>query len=68
MCSGAMIWSKLGRMVYAASNDDLEKTLDKKGCNCSKIVFENSNRAPEVTAGILREESIKVLAGYFGKK
>ncbi len=25
MCSGAMVWTKLGRLVYAASNDDLEK-------------------------------------------
>lgn len=67
MCSGAMVWSKLGRMVYAASNDDLEMTMGKHGSNCSKIVFENSNNAPTVTSGVLREESVAVLKAYFGK-
>lgn len=37
MCSGAMVWTKLGRLVYAASNADLEKILGNNGgCNCSK--------------------------------
>lgn len=67
MCSGAMVWSKLGRMVYAASNDDLEETMGKKGCNCSKITFDEMNRGPEVTTGVLREDSIRVLKAYFGK-
>ena len=31
MCSGAMVWTKLGRLVYAASNDDLEKILGNDG-------------------------------------
>ena len=46
MCSGAMVWTKLGRLVYAASNIDLEKILHKKGSNCSQIVFEHSNWKP----------------------
>ena len=66
MCSGAMVWVKLGRLVYGASNDDLEKILGNEGgCNCSRIVFENSFWKPDVTEGILREESIKVLEEYF---
>ena len=68
MCSGAMVWSKLGKMVYAASNNDLEATMGKTGCNCSKMVFENSNYAPKVISGILKEKSIKVLEHYFGNK
>lgn len=40
MCSGAMVWVKLGRLVYGASNSDLEAILGNEGCNCSKIVFE----------------------------
>ena len=39
MCSGAMVWVKLGRLVYGASNSDLEAILGNEGCNCSKIVF-----------------------------
>ena len=52
MCSGAMVWAKLGRLVYAASNIDLEAILGKKGCNCSQMVFEHSYRKPQVTSGV----------------
>ena len=66
MCSGAMVWTKLGRLVYAAGNEDLEEILGNEGCNCSQIVFDNSFWKPEVTSGILKEESLKILKEYFG--
>lgn len=65
MCSGAMVWSKLSRLVYGASNTDLEEILGNKGCECSAMVFENSFRRPEVTGGVLREESKEILRSYF---
>lgn len=65
MCSGAMVWVKLGRLVYAASNNDLEEILGNEGCNCSRIVFDNSFWKPNVTSGILREESLQILKEYF---
>ena len=65
MCSGAMVWVRLGRLVYGAGNDDLEKILGNEGCSCSRIVFENSFWKPEVTSGVLREEAVEVLTGYF---
>lgn len=68
MCSGAMVWSKLGRLVYAASNIDLEAILNSQGCNCSKIVFDHSCWKPEVTTGVCREEALEVLKSYFGKE
>ena len=67
MCSGAMVWVKLGRLVYAASNMELEKILGNEGCNCSKMVFDNSFWQPQVTAGVLREESLVILKAYFEK-
>ena len=67
MCSGAMVWVKLGRLVYGASNIDLENILVNIGCNCSKIVFDNSFWHPQVSGGILREESLSILKEYFGK-
>ena len=67
MCSGAMVWVKLGRLVYGASNIDLEHILGNEGCNCSKIVFDNSFWQPQVTAGVLREESLVILKAYFEK-
>ena len=67
MCSGAMVWVKLGRLVYAASNMELEKILGNEGCNCSKMVFDNSFWQTQVTAGVLREESLVILNAYFEK-
>lgn len=66
MCSGAMVWVKLGRLVYGASNTDLEHILGNEGCNCSALVFDNSFWHPQVTAGVLRDESLAVLKDYFG--
>ncbi len=66
MCSGAMVWVKLGRLVYGASNIDLENILGNDGCNCSRMVFDNSFWKPQVTEGILRDESLKILREYFG--
>jgi tRNA(Arg) A34 adenosine deaminase TadA len=66
MCSGAMVWVKLGRLVYGASNTELENILGNEGCNCSRIVFDNSFWKPEVTAGVLREQDVEVLKDYFG--
>ena len=67
MCSGAMIWVKLGRLVYGAGNDDLEAILGNEGCNCSKMVFDNSFWQPQVTAGVLREQAAEMLSAYFTK-
>lgn len=66
MCSGALVWVKLGRLVYGASDMDLCEILGAKGSECSKIVFENSPQVQtKITAGVLRDESIKVLKSYF---
>ncbi len=67
MCSGAMVWVKLGRLVYGASNIDLENILGNVGCNCSKMVFDNSFWQPQVTEGVLRNESLIILKEYFSK-
>ena len=67
MCSGAMVWTKLGRLVYAASNIDLEEILGKQGCNCSDIVFQHSFWKPKVTSGVLRDDALNVLRTYFEK-
>lgn len=67
MCSGAMVWMKLGRLVFAAGNNDLEEILGNPGCDCSKMVFDNSFWKPQVTSGIMREESLKILKDYFAQ-
>lgn len=65
MCSGAMVWTRLGRLVYGASDRDLGEILGEPGCHCSAMVFAHSCNKPEVTAGVLREESLPVLRDYF---
>jgi len=65
MCCGAIVWTKLGRLVYGASDIDLCNILGEKGAECCQIVFANSNWKPQVTGGVLREESLKILEGYF---
>ncbi len=65
MCSGAMVWTRLGRLVYGASNNDLSDILNEKGAECSSLVFENSHYAPSVTIGVLKEECVAVLKEYF---
>lgn len=67
MCSGAMVWVKLGRLVYGASNIELEAILGNEGCCCSQMVFDHSFWHPQVTAGVLREESLSILREYFSK-
>lgn len=68
MCSGALVWSRLGRLVYGASDLDLGEILHSKGSECSRIVFEHSHSGPQVTPHILREESLEVLRKYFSRR
>ncbi len=65
MCSGAMVWMKLGTLVYSASDIDLCEILGVKGSECAKTVFENSAHKPIVRNGILRNESLEILSDYF---
>ena len=68
MCSGAMVWTRLGRLVYGASNRQLESLLGQEGSDCSAIVFSNSPHRPEVTAGVLQDACLRVLKDYFGSE
>ena len=65
MCSGALVWVKLGRLVYGAGNMELEHILGNEGCNSSRMVFEQSFWQPKVTEGVLREEALEILEKYF---
>ena len=67
MCCGAMVWTKLGRLVYGASDIDLCAILGEEGSKCCEIVFSHSAHQPQVTGGVLRKESLAVLKGYFTK-
>lgn len=65
MCCGAMVWTKLGRLVYGASDRDLGKILGEEGNDCTAMIFSHSAFRPQVTGGILREKSLRILEEYF---
>lgn len=65
MCSGAMVWSKLGRLVFSAYAKNLDELLGEKGEEPSHTVFTHSCWSPTVTGGVLREEGVRLLATYF---
>ena len=65
MCCGAMVWVKLGRLVYGASDRDLCRILGEEGNDCAELIFEKSPWKPEVKGGVLKEESVHVLERYF---
>lgn len=67
MCSGALVWARLGTLVYSASNEDLAEILHEPGCKCSAMVFINSHWRPVVRAGQLRAESRQILLDYFSR-
>ena len=67
MCCGAMVWVKLGRLVYAASDIDLCNIIGETGNDCCEVVFSRSAHHPQVTGGVLREESLGILNSYFSK-
>ena len=67
MCCGAMVWTKLGKLVYGASDIDLCEILGVQGSECSKIVFEKCGAQTKVVSGVLRYEAIEGLKAYFSK-
>jgi len=67
MCCGAMVWTKLGRLVFGASDVDLCNILGEQGSDCCDVVFSRSAHKPRVTGGVLRDESLAILSSYFAK-
>ena len=64
MCSGAIIQSRIKRVVYGARDF-------KGGCFGSSINIleaDNINHHPEVIGGVLEEECSKLIKDYFKKK
>ena len=58
MCSGALYWSKIGKIVYGA---DDEKNSYRKCCGSSNPFHPKT----EVVGGILKEECAKLMKDFF---
>lgn len=64
MCSGAMVWSNLGKMRYSVSHDELAEVAGSNIMIGSQEVFSKSPNAPEVLGGLLREEGLDIVKNY----
>lgn len=63
MCSGAMVWCELGRLVYSVSHDQLAEIAGSNIMIGSDEVFSKSPHQPEVIQ-LLNEEGLKVFENY----
>jgi len=64
MCTGAMVWSKLGKVVYSVSHDQLAEIAGSNIMIASKEVFEKSPHKPLLIEQVLNAEGLKVFEGY----
>ncbi|OEH92607.1 tRNA-specific adenosine deaminase [Bacillus solimangrovi] len=64
MCSGSMVWSNLGKMVYSVSHDQLAEIAGSNIMISCKEVFDKSPQKPVVVEKVLNEEGLKVFEGY----
>lgn len=64
MCSGAIIQSRIARLVYATK----EPKCGCVGSICNVFVNNQLNHHTEVQSGILQEDCANLLKDYFSKK
>ncbi len=64
MCTGAMVWSKLGKIVYSVSHDQLAKIAGSNIMISSKEVIDKSPHKPILVEQVLNAEGLKVFEGY----
>lgn len=58
MCTGAIIWCGIGRIVFAASVDQLATKLDQIMMSSQEIVDRETFVPVEITGGVLAEEAL----------
>ncbi|MGG0739095.1 nucleoside deaminase [Niallia taxi] len=64
MCSGAMVWANLGRLVFSVTHEQLAEIAGSNIMISCSEVFEKSPNIPLVVEKILNEEGISVFEGY----
>jgi tRNA(Arg) A34 adenosine deaminase TadA len=60
MCMGAILWSRIGRVVYAASIEQLSTKLGQIMVPCAEIAARTPFHAIEITDGVLADEALKL--------
>jgi tRNA(adenine34) deaminase len=64
MCMGAILWCRVGRLVFAASVQQLATTLDQIMISSADIAAKAPFVAITITGGVLADEAMQL----FGKK
>ncbi|MEP7240348.1 MAG: nucleoside deaminase [Devosia sp.] len=73
MCSGAIYWAGIGRVVFGQTEHDLKMLTGAHEENPTldlpcRVVFEAGQRPTEVVGPLLAEESAKLQADYWSSK
>lgn len=63
MCSGAILYSCLSRVVYGASREDLPHLFRARSIRFQQLA-DDYGHAPEVVTGVLRDEAVAVFDDY----
>ena len=64
MCAGAILWSRIDRVVYGA-NDFKGGAL---GSTYNMYEIKNLNHYPKITSGVLSNECSEIISSYFKSK
>ncbi len=64
MCAGAILWSRIDRVVYGA-NDIKGGAL---GTTYNMYEIDNLNHYPKVTSGVLSDKCSQIISSYFKSK
>ena len=62
MCMGAIIWCRLGRMVFAASVDQLATRIDQIMVSSAEIRAKSIFVPISITGGVLADEAMALFA------
>ncbi|EOH8749945.1 nucleoside deaminase [Enterococcus faecalis] len=65
MCSGAIVWANVGRVVYSLSHDELAKIAGFNIMISSNEIFLKSPHKPETIGGLLSSQAAEIYKNYF---
>ena len=62
MCMGAIIWCHLGRLVFAASVEQLATKIDQIMIPCAEVAAKAPFAPISITGGVLADEAMRLFA------
>jgi tRNA(Arg) A34 adenosine deaminase TadA len=62
MCMGAILWCRFGRLVFAASVDQLASKIDQIMISSADLAAKTTYAPISITGGVLADEAMKLFA------